>query len=450
MEINFKKRAFQGAALVIFGYGASQAIRLGGNLILTRLLAPELFGIMALAFAFINGLYFFSDIGLGPGIIRSPRANDPVFLNTAWTMQILRGIVLYIFVLTILFPVAKIYENPIFIWVLPILGLNCIISGFNSTSIHTLNKNILLGKLTVMDISVQLIGLLCMVVIAYFYRNIWALVVGVLVTATLTTIWSHCLDLKFRNQFVLEKAAINELFNFGKWIFFSTAMMFLATQSDRFLLGKIFPLAFFGVYNIAVIFAELPKQVVTRLSERVIFPLISNFSHLARHELRQKILIKRKLLLIPLAILVALLASFGDILIMHLYDMRYQEAGWMLPILALGMWPLILYITISRSLYVIGKPQWPAYGNFIKFFYMVTCVPVFYMIFGKLGAVFAVAMNDIPAYFVFNYGLRREKLSGLRQDVLMTLFLLGIICLFLTFRFYIGIGFPGKTVFPSH
>jgi len=83
MDENIKKKAIKGAAFVLAGYGLSQALRLGGNLILTRLLVPELFGIMALARAFITGLLFFSDIGLRPSIIRSPRGDDPVFLNTA-------------------------------------------------------------------------------------------------------------------------------------------------------------------------------------------------------------------------------------------------------------------------------------------------------------------------------------------------------------------------------
>ena len=83
MANDFKKRAFQGTALVIAGYGLAQAMRLGGNLVLTRLLVPELFGVMALTKVFITGLNLFSDIGLGPGIIRSTRGKEPAFLNTA-------------------------------------------------------------------------------------------------------------------------------------------------------------------------------------------------------------------------------------------------------------------------------------------------------------------------------------------------------------------------------
>ena len=422
-------------------------MRLGGNLVLTRLLVPEFFGVMALAQVLISGLHLFSDIGLGPAIIRSPRGNDPVFLNTAWTLGVTRGIALWGLTLALALPMAKIYENPVLAWVIPITGLNAILYGFKSTSIFTLNKNIQLGKLSIMEASCQLIALICMIILAYLYKNIWSLVFGSLIGSLSTTVWSHFLVPKTKNRLVLEKDSITELFSFGKWIFVSTAMMFLATQADRFLLGKFFPLAMFGVYNIAVIFAELPKQVISQLSAKVIFPLISKFSHLPRNELRQSILRKRKLILFPLAVLVALLTGFGDVLIEFLYDARYKQAGWMLSLLALGMWPLVLYSTIDRSLYAIGKPTYSAAGNFFKFLYMIICIPLSYKFAGYVGAVLAVALNDLPVYLITSIGLTKENLSCFKQDILASIFLVTIITICITIRFIFHMGIPGMAIF---
>lgn len=443
MGDDVKQRALRGAFFVIAGYGMSQAIRLGGNLILTRLLVPELFGIMALARAVITGLHFFSDIGLGPGIIRSPRGNDPLFLNTAWTLQVMRGFGLWGLTLLFAVPMARIYDSPDLAWIMPVLGLNAVFYGFSATALYTLNKDIRLGKLSLVELASQFLSLLAMILLAYRYRNIWALVIGSMIGSLASAIWSHFLTLETRNRFALEKEAVAELIGFGKWIFVSTAMMFLATQADRFLLGKLFPLALFGVYSIAVIFAELPKQVISQLSNKVIYPLISKFSHLPRAELRERILQKRILILIPLALLVALFASFGDVIIDTLYDERYAEAGWMLALLALGMWPLVLYATIDRSLYVVGKPNYPALGNFLKFAYMLVAVPLLFRQAGFPGAVIAVALNDLPVYLVVSIGLRREQLSCFRQDALATAVLSALIGLFLAIRLSCGMGLPG-------
>jgi hypothetical protein len=63
------------------------------DLILTRLLFPEAFGLMALVQVFMGGLQMFSDLGVNMSIIQSKRGEDPDFLNTAWTFQILRGLI---------------------------------------------------------------------------------------------------------------------------------------------------------------------------------------------------------------------------------------------------------------------------------------------------------------------------------------------------------------------
>ncbi|MGP0128788.1 MAG: hypothetical protein ACTMUB_05845 [cyanobacterium endosymbiont of Rhopalodia musculus] len=69
------------AVWTIADYGESQILRLGGNVILTRLLVLELFGLMALINTFVQSLNLFSDRDIKTTIIRSPRGEDPVCLN---------------------------------------------------------------------------------------------------------------------------------------------------------------------------------------------------------------------------------------------------------------------------------------------------------------------------------------------------------------------------------
>ena len=98
-----------------------------------------------------------------------------------------------------------------------------------------------------------------------------------------------------------------------------------------------------------------------------------------------------------------------------------------LPLLALGMWPLVLYATVDQSLYALGKPKYSAIGNFFKFIYMIIFVPVLYNYYGFIGAVSAVAMNDLPVYLVVSIGLSKEKLSCIKQDMLVTVLLAALL-----------------------
>lgn len=84
-------RVLRGGSWMVIGYGGNQALRLAANLILTRLLFPEAFGLMTLVNVILVGLQMFSDFGLVPAISQNPRGDDPDFLDTAWTIQVIRG-----------------------------------------------------------------------------------------------------------------------------------------------------------------------------------------------------------------------------------------------------------------------------------------------------------------------------------------------------------------------
>ena len=90
---------------------ASQGIRFFANLILSRLLFPEAFGMMALVSAVMSGLEMFSDLGIGPSVIRNP-APARRFLDTVWTLQVVRGWGLWVIAVMMAYPMAQWYAEP--------------------------------------------------------------------------------------------------------------------------------------------------------------------------------------------------------------------------------------------------------------------------------------------------------------------------------------------------
>ena len=444
---SLKKQAVRGTIWTVFGYGSSQGLRFAGNLILTRLLVPDLFGLMALVQIFIRGLSLFSDIGIRPSIIRSDRGDDPIFLNTAWTIQVIRGFGLWIGCLAIALPVSNYYENPRLLWLIPIVGLTTIISGFNSTSLASLNRHLEVGKLSLLELGVQIVSLFILIVWATISPSIWALVGGNLISVSLMALCSHHLNSGKPNRFTWDSEAIKEIISFGKWIFLSTAMTFLASEADRILLGKFFSLELLGIYVVAFTFADIPRQVSLKVSTQILLPTFSQLLNQPRKTVKAKIIKKRWNMLLLLGGIVTVLFCFGDLIILNLYDSRYQQAAWMLPIIAIGLWPLLLCTTIDRFLMAIGKPIYSATGNCCKFIYMIVVIPIAFTKIGVLGAIIAIAFNDIPYYLAINYGLWREKFLGVTQDIQATILLVGIIALITFVRFKMGFGFSLEGIF---
>ena len=87
---SLKSLALKGSVWTLGGYGIAQLLRLVSNVVLAKLLFPEAFGLMVLVTIFMQGIAMFSDIGIIPSIIQNKRGDDPRFLNTAWTIQVIR------------------------------------------------------------------------------------------------------------------------------------------------------------------------------------------------------------------------------------------------------------------------------------------------------------------------------------------------------------------------
>src|SRR5207249_2471425 len=122
-----KARTIRSSLWTLGGYASNQIIRLGSSLILARLLLPYDFGLAALVSMFVNMFQQFSDVGLGPAIIQSRRGDDPRFLNTAWTIGVVRGFVLWGCACAVAWPVAKFYHEPILLPLIIVTGFNGVI-----------------------------------------------------------------------------------------------------------------------------------------------------------------------------------------------------------------------------------------------------------------------------------------------------------------------------------
>ena len=246
-----------------------------------------------------------------------------------------------------------------------------------------------------------------------------------------------------RNRFAWNREATKNIVSFGRWIFLATALTFLASQADRLILGKLLSFKLLGVYGIAFALADIPRQLILALSGKVIFPAMSKLANLPREAFRAKILKNRLPILIALAAGLSLLISFGDLLIVKLYKPDYHDAAWMLPIIALGIWHTTLYSTMSPSLLTIGKSVYNAQGYLLTFLTISIGLPLAFSQMGLVGAMVVVAFNDFPLYGATMYGLWREGLNCIGQDLQATALFLGLLTTTLLCRYYLlGWGLP--------
>jgi O-antigen/teichoic acid export membrane protein len=419
---SIRSRSIRGSLITMLAYGGTQAIRFGSNLILTRLLFEEAFGVMAVISSLIIGLHLFSDIGVGPSIIHNKRGDDPAFLNTAWTMQVIRGFVLGLIAVALAYPAAEFYAGPEQPYILPYLMVSALIApidGFTSTSIFTLNRHLAMVRYTLIEVGLQLVTVLVTIAWALVWPSIWALVGGYLAGGLFRTVLTHFLN-PFRNRLCWDRAAARELFHFGRWIFLSTLLVFLADHAQPLIFKVLVSFDELGIYNLAAQLALLAPMVIHRITSQIFFPA---FSRLLGDGLdfRGSFVAWRRILYVLGGYLVAGMIATGPPVIGVLYDPRWENAGWMLQLVAVGAWFSILQAPAESALLAMGHPKWMAAANLAKVLGIAVLVPLGFHWLAFPGAILGMGLANGVKYATTAFAARCHDLPILRHDLLFSI-----------------------------
>lgn len=413
----YQGRAFRGAALTFLSVGGQNVLRLASNLILTRLLFPEAFGLMALVQVVLAGANMLSDIGIRDSVIRDERGTERVFLNTAWTMQILRGFLLALVIVCLAGPLARFFDAPDLEALLLFGALMPAIQGFNSIRISSANRELLLGKITALMLGAQCAGIVSMVALAFWLESVWALAIGSVVGACVMALLSHFLP-GDADRLGFDRDAFTRILRYGRYVFLATIATYFANQGDKLVLGKFVSLEMLAIYNIGFFLATAPLIFAFTLTARIIFPVYARRPPSQSAENRRKINKARMLVTAGLMGTTGVLALIGDPLIRFLYDPRYEGAGPFLVLIALASIPRI--ITLSYEKLPLASGDSRQYAVFtighaiVQFLLLIAGVSAY----GVLGAILAPLLAWALSYPYLIYLARNHSGWDPRHDII--------------------------------
>jgi len=384
-----ESRAWRSSIWILGGFGASQILRLGGNLILTRFLAPEAFGLMALVYGVLKGLELFSDTGIRSAIIHHERGDENAFLNTAWTIQVVRGFVLWGVAVMLAWPMSLAFGQPLLVPLLTIVGITAVFYALRSVMYFVHNRRLEMRRLMVFEFFAQVVGLTTMIVWASIYPSIWALAGGAVVGTAIRAGLSHAMLGPHRHRLMYEKSAGRDLFRFGKWIFVSSSVTFVIGQADRFVVGGLTDMTTLGLFSIAMTLAMVVQVSANAVINRVLFPIFSRVYRTDGRELLRNRMRRTSFILYAFSLPVLLMfVAGGEALVQLLYDPRYASAGGMLKIIATGLIGMMVTNVAAAGLLATGDSRSQAIMQGIR---LAT--------FGIATAI-GVAMGDLVAFLV--------------------------------------------------
>ncbi|QSG11361.1 MATE family membrane protein, Rfbx family [Halapricum desulfuricans] len=369
---------------------SQRVLELIALLVLARLLTPADFGLLGIALLVLTGLDRFSQLGFSSALIQRHEENVDDYLDTAWTLQILRGIVLSGILLISAGPVATFFGAPTVEPILKVIAITPILAGLENPGVIYFQKDLQFHRQFLHLTSTTIVYVSVTIALALTWGNVWALVIGK-VASELSNLGVSYLVHDYKPRLELDREAAWDLIGFGKWITASSIVRFMADEGDDFVVGWLLGPASLGFYRLAFRLGLTPASEVTGVIGTVMFPAYS--------KLQDDISAVRSAFFRTLQLVTAFTfpAGVGIIVVAPSFVEAVLGTQW-LPMIAalqiLSVYGLLLSLAGSFGpvWLALGRPDFSAKIGAVRFLVMAVLIypaTIRYGLVGTGGAVIA-------------------------------------------------------------
>ncbi len=269
-EPSLTARVVKGAAWVLAGKIVSRGLQLVKLVVLARLLSPEDFGLFGIVLLAIAALDVLTQTGFNTALIQR-KGNVEAYLDTAWTVQLIRGLVLA----AVLFAVAPVvgwfFEEPPAVLLLRVMCVSVALGGFVNIGIIYFRKELQFHRQVAYSVLSTAAGFVVGIVLAFRLRNVWALVWAQVAVSVSRCALSYAMH-PYRPRPRWNANQALELFGFGKWLLGNSALMFVATKADKLVVGKLLGAASLGLLTMAERISCFAGAEVSSLANSLMMP----------------------------------------------------------------------------------------------------------------------------------------------------------------------------------
>lgn len=332
-------RAAKGAGWVIAWRVATRNIGLISTLILARLLTPDDFGLVAVATAFIAAVDALSAVGVQDALVRET-ALDREFYDTAFTMNLFRGVVTAALVGLSAWPLAEFMGDPRLTPILLALAAGTLVSAFDNVRVIDFMRELKFHKEFRLQLTGRVIGAVVTLVLAALWHDYWALVIGILCARTVRLIQSYTIA-PYRPRLTLSRW--RRIIGFSLWTWAAGVIQMIRERSDNIVIGRMLGTSNVGIFALAVEIGSLPTTELSEPLQRALYPAFAeaNRSGMSVGHSYVQVVGAALLLTVPAALGISLVA---DALVRLALG-----PGW------LGAVPLVWILAVPAGLTVISS-----------------------------------------------------------------------------------------------
>lgn len=244
------------------------------GIILARILTPREFGLIGMLTIFIALSQSIIDSGLSQALIRKKECTQADYSTVFFFNQGI-GIVLYLILILLARPISNFYDEPILIQMIPIISISLITNGLGAIQSTILTKRLDFKLQTKISVITAIISGAIGITMAYTGYGVWSLVFravsGAIISVSLLWIWNT-----WRPSWVFSLQSLREMFSFGSKLLISGIIDTLYRNIYIIVIGKYFSATELGYFTRAQLFQRLPSENITRVIQRVSYPVLSS------------------------------------------------------------------------------------------------------------------------------------------------------------------------------
>jgi lipopolysaccharide exporter len=393
----------------VFCFGAQAVLKLGSSLILTRILNPEAYGIIAIVLSIAFVLELIADINVTLFIVRDANAEQPRYINTAWTMQLARGLLNFA-ILFLLAPIiaSSIYDLPALTTPLRVTSVVFIIGGLQTMAFSLAIRHKQARIIMYSELIAAILSSVFSLIYCYYSRNFWGILFGILLNRLLMTAISHLFYRQLRPRLQFDKAAARDILGFTKYVMPSSMLTLALSQFDKIVFLRLFNLNLLGVYGLAGNISNPIEGLITKISQSVLYPRCAHNYRTNRDTFSLAYYTENVKLFISILILPAAVGGAAQWIISVLYPARYAEAGAILQAFMLRAALLSLASPAEDLLIATGEYQVILHGNILRAIWMFGGSLGGFYLFGFMGFVYGAALSGLPP-LIYYLWLQHKK-----------------------------------------
>jgi lipopolysaccharide exporter len=389
---DLRNKMAKGALWMLLFKFLDRSVGLISTLVLVRLLSPSSFGVMAMATSLIAILELIGAFGFDNALIQRDRADRRHF-DTAWTFNVLFGVIICLILQLLAYPAARFYRLPELASVIQILAFSPLLMGAQNIGVVAFRKELDFRREFMFLTSKRLLTFPLTIGLAFLWRSYWALVLGTIAGRLLELHLSYRLH-PYRPRLSLQAAA--DLFQFSKWVFALNTLTLLRDRSADFVIGRVLGAHSLGLFSVSYEISRMPGTELVAPINRAVYPAYARLAS-DLDKLRQEYVSVMAMICLLAVPAVAGVAALAQLIVPIVLGVKW-----------LAVVPVLQYLSFFGILQV-----------------MQSNASVMFMalgrgdVFTRLTAVYVVLLIATLALMVQKYGLQGAALSYLVVALVM-------------------------------